>query len=222
VKRLFAACALILVGVLYVQWRSWPPAPPQAAAAQQGNAPAAIPGDQVPAPEDLLLPPPPKEDYASIVERPLFLPDRRPPPDEPEEQEPTEPEAPSDLDGTDLTAVIITPAAVSAWVRPPKSKETERLRLGDDFQGWTVKTIEADRLVFERQGETNEVILRDYAHSPPTVPPRTPITRRQPGNRPRGVRRPPAAPAKDQQAEPSTTTNAGPSRAALRRPRDER
>jgi general secretion pathway protein N len=222
VKRLFAACALILVGVLYVQWRSWPPAPPQAAAAQQGNAPAAIPGDQVPAPEDLLLPPPPKEDYASIVERPLFLPDRRPPPDEPEEQEPTEPEAPSDLDGTDLTAVIITPAAVSAWVRPPKSKETERLRLGDDFQGWTVKTIEADRLVFERQGETNEVILRDYAHSPPTVPPRTPITRRQPGNRPRGVRRPPAAPAKDQQAEPSTTTTAGPSRAALRRPRDER
>lgn len=221
-KRLFAACALILVGVLYVQWRSWPPAPPQAAAAQQGNAPAAIPGDQVPAPEDLLLPPPPKEDYASIVERPLFLPDRRPPPDEPEEQEPTEPEAPSDLDGTDLTAVIITPAAVSAWVRPPKSKETERLRLGDDFQGWTVKTIEADRLVFERQGETNEVILRDYAHSPPTVPPRTPITRRQPGNRPRGVRRPPAAPAKDQQAEPSTTTTAGPSRAALRRPRDER
>jgi len=222
VKRLFAACALILVGVLYVQWRSWPPAPPQAAAAQQGNAPAAIPGNQVPAPEDLLLPPPPKEDYASIVERPLFLPDRRPPPDEPEEQEPAGPEGPSDLDGTDLTAVIITPAAVSAWVRPPKSKETERLRLGDDFQGWTVKTIEADRLVFERQGETNEVILRDYAHSPPTVPPRTPITRRQPGNRPRGVRRPPAAPAKDQQAEPSTTTTAGPSRAALRRPRDER
>ena len=220
-KRLFAACALLLIGVLYLQWRSWPPASPQAAATQQANVPAEIPGDETPAPEDLLLPPPPKEDYASIVERPLFLPDRRPPPDEPEEQESAAPEGPSDLDGTDLTAVIITPAAVSAWVRSPKSPETERLRLGDDYQGWSVKTIEADRLVFERQGETNELILRDYAHSPPSVPPRTPMTRRQPSSRPRGAQRPPAAPAKVPQAAPPTKTDE-PARAALRRPRDER
>lgn len=161
--------SLLLSGVLYLQWRDWSPNVPE---------PAPIPAvevraesGEVPAVGDLLVPPPPKEDYASVTERPLFLPDRRPPPDEPEEEDMPEPEEPSDLAGVDLNAVVITPRVVSAWVRGPREQESIRLRIGDDFEGWTVRTIEPDRLVLERQGETDELTLRDYANAPAPIPP---------------------------------------------------
>jgi general secretion pathway protein N len=170
VKALLGGLALLLVGVLALQWRGWSadalvPAPPAApaAAASDGAAPVSADG--------LLLEAPPKEDYASVVERPLFLPDRRPPPDEPEAEPIAEPEQLTELDGLDLTAVVITPTVVSAWVRDPQAPELARLRLGDDFSGWTVKTIEPARLVLERQGETHELHLRDYAKAPPPIPP---------------------------------------------------
>ena len=68
--------------------------------------------------------------------------------------------------------------------RRPGDRETQRLRLGDDFDGWTVKTIEPDRLVLERQGETDQLILRDYTNAPAVAPPPpSPIARRQAARR---------------------------------------
>lgn len=179
-KTLLAVIAAALCGVLFLQWNNWRPTPPTEAELLPGAA-ITPSSPEPPTAGDLLLSSPPKEDYASVGERPLFLPDRRPPPDEPEGEE-AEPEEASDLAGTDLNAVLITPALVSAWVQTPSSSELVRLRLGDDFEGWTVSTIEPDRLVLERQGETNELILRDYASmraAPPQAAPRR-QTRRAP------------------------------------------
>jgi hypothetical protein len=169
-KPVLLGLVLVLGTLLAIQWQSWapnaalpPPPVPQPAAAGDGGQ-GADPLDP------FALEPPPKSEYASVVERPLFLPERRPPPDEPEE-EPVAEEPMTELDGVDLTAVVITPAVVSAWVSGPQSKEVKRLRLGDDYLGWTVKTIEPARLVLERQGETDELPLRDYTNAPARIPP---------------------------------------------------
>ena len=170
-KALLLALAALLGGVLALEWHGWSAeqALPAAPAAPGRTGPAGdTPSRELAADA---LEPPPKEDYASVVERPLFLPERRPPPPE-EAEEPTAEEAPlTELTGVDLTAVVITPAVVSAWVRSPGDDELKRLRLGDDFEGWTVKAIAPDELVLERQGETNRLSLRDYANAPPAIPP---------------------------------------------------
>jgi hypothetical protein len=209
-NKLLVGVALLLLGVLLLQWRSWSPAPPPGADAQTASPAGAEP---VASRSDALLEPPPaKEEYASVSERPLFLPDRRPPPDEPEQAE--EPEPLTELGGMDLTAVVITPSTVSAWVRPPTGRETVRLRLGDQFEGWTVQTIESDRVVFERQGNIDELILRDYKNAPPPPRPVPPAAQRQPrvqpGPRPGRQPRPVAT-----EDRPSQTATPG----ADRRPR---
>jgi hypothetical protein len=185
--------AVLLAGGLVAwQWRGWPPDKPAPPAPGEPGAGAQV-GTGVPEAEDLLSPPAPIEDYASIAERPLFLPDRRPPPDEPEDGPESPPTELSELDGTDLVSVVITPSVVSAWVRKPQERDTIRLRLGDGYEGWTVQSIEPGELVLERQGEVSRLELRDYANAPPPIPPtRLPIKRqRQPDDRDESARNEP-------------------------------
>ena len=199
-KPVLALIVLALSVLLYLEWRDWSPniplpavGPATVAVSSDDSVDSAQTDGDTPLVDDLLLPPPSKEDYASVIERPLFLPDRRPPPDEPDEEPEPEVEDLSDLAGTDLTTVVITPEIVSAWVRSPTQRETVRLRIGDDYEGWTVKTIEPDKLTLERQGETNEVILRDYANAPSPIPPT----------------RMPVPTQRRQQREPSPATGSG-------------
>jgi len=182
--RLFLLLVLIVFAVvLFLQWQDWPPEVPDGPELSPDQLPQVINSSAPPLPPPI----PPREDYASIAERPLFLPDRRPPPDEPQDNNDLVPEALTELAGTDLNAVVITPLAVSAWLRRPNSRELVRVRLGDDFDGWTVTGIEPDRLLLERQGETDELILRDYQNAPPQIPPtRQPAMQR--GERPSDAR----------------------------------
>ncbi len=182
-RALFALLALSLAVVLVWQWRDWPPPPPGAAQADAAPPDGKASGQTEENPLDLLTPLGEKDEYAEVTERPLFLPDRRPPTEEPPEKEPApEPEQASDLARMDLNAVLITPAESSAWVRDPSKQELVRLRLGDDLAGWSVKEILADRLLVERQGETDTLILRDYKNMPPPTPPprRRPAARNRP------------------------------------------
>lgn len=168
-KGLLSLMALLLGGVLALQWHDWRPA----SALPALSAEPASPRIETEAPEqrsatdaELL----PRDEYAEVVERPLFLPDRRPPPppdvDEPE----AEPPQTTELDGVDLTAVIITPEEVSAWLRAPGESKLQKRLLGEEFLGWTVKTIEPALVVLERQDETDEIHLRDYSNAPPAIP----------------------------------------------------
>ncbi len=205
-RPLLIALVLALGGLLYLQWYAWPPAPP---ALPQPAPPSAPPsgGDSALPAQELLAPEPIAEDYASIAERPLFLPERRPPPDEPEaEAEQSQPNHLTELDGMDLNAVVIAPSGVSAWVRSPRQKELVRVRLGDDLEGWTVKDIHPDALVLERQGETDQIVLRDYEHTPPAASP--------------GVRNPAAPQRLPRGAVPQSTNGRRPTAIPTPRPPD--
>ncbi|MCF7990822.1 MAG: hypothetical protein K9M02_10305 [Thiohalocapsa sp.] len=201
-KALLAGIAVLLSGVLLLQWKDWPPDVPQPPPPVQ-----ALPGEQQPPPVrdvDDVLSVPPVEDYVAVTDRPLFLPERRPPPDEPQGQAEELPMEFTELDGMDLTAIVITPDVVSAWVRSPASPEAVRVRLGDDLEGWTVKTIEPQRLVLERQGEVDELQLRDYENAAAAVPMPTGPRRRPPmrSRQPNAPQRPSRAPAASDQLPP--------------------
>jgi general secretion pathway protein N len=193
IKLSLALTVALLLGVLAYQWSGWPPTVAEGVggAPPAGGVSGADSGDD---PLARLEPPEDRDAYASVTERPLFRPQRRPPEEDPEvAEQPPETKAAVDLAGLDLSAVVITPSVVSAWVRDNKAQELKRLRLGDELEGWAVKDIRSDRLVLERQGELNELLLRDFTKLPPPVvpPPRarpTPAAQRMPQ---RSTRRPP-------------------------------
>jgi hypothetical protein len=173
IRAVLAFVCLAIGGLLAYQWKDWPPPNPAARPVGQAPVAAGAAGEADPDPLARLSPPEPRDAYAAVIERPLFRPERKPPdPDEnePEQPEP-EPEVATTLDGMDLSAVVITGGVTSAWVKPPGSGDLIRLRLGDDLEGWSVKEIQPDRLVLERQGERDELPLRDFAAAPPAMPP---------------------------------------------------
>jgi hypothetical protein len=130
-----------------------------------------------------------KDSYAQVSERPLFRPDRRPRKDEPEEAAEAPVEEASDLAGMDLTGVLLSPKVTTAWVRDPSQPTPVRLRLGDALAGWTVRDIKADRLVLERQGKTDTLLLRVF-DAPGAAAPPPPAAAPQ---RPPAVARPPTS-----------------------------
>jgi hypothetical protein len=203
---------LALAAVLAMQWRNWPQPLPPLESERRANGAAAERGE--PAPEAALAPPQGKETFANIAERPLFRPQRKPAP--PLSAEPEAPPATTEagtLEGVDLSAVLISPGVTVAWIKDPSAPQLKRLRLGDEHAGWSVKSILADRVVLERQGETNELILRDFSKTQPTSPAApapavpTPAGRPNPAakHEPHPLQRPPPGaqpPGGDQRAAP--------------------
>jgi len=182
-KRVLVVIAVVLVAILLLQWRGWPtelpdgvPATPTAEVADMPAGPASA--DAAPMPR-------PPEDYVVVMERPLFLPERRPPEDEPEEEPVEDLSAEiADLAKLDVTAtLILSPTDASVWVRDPDRPELLRLRLGDDYEGWTVAGIEHDRVRMERQGETETLDLLNFSSPGPARDRPGRQINRQPGTR---------------------------------------
>lgn len=169
--------AAALAGLLLLQWLNWPP-PPSTAGLETTPTKTVDTADPSADPAARLKPPDDRESYASVLERPIFRPDRKPePPDDlPEDTAPSSDK--TALDAMDLTAVLITPTLVSAWVDEPGKQKLQRLRIGDDFAGWQVREIRDDRVLLERQGETYPLILRDYSKKPPDKKSPAPVSRR--------------------------------------------
>lgn len=174
--------AASLVGLLLLQWLGWPPPYSTAGLETPPTEDSAHQDDTTDHLAARLTPPAERERYASILERPIFRPDRKP---EPPDDQPDETLPSSDktaLETMDLTAVLISPSLVSAWVKDPAKSTPERLRIGDDVAGWQVREIRGDRVLLERQGETYPLLLRDYSKQPPANTTPAPITRRAPRN----------------------------------------
>jgi general secretion pathway protein N len=176
---------LSLAAILFMQWRDWPhpPVSDSASLGKPTNAPTTDPASDATA----LLPgpPEPKETYAAVSDRTLFRPQRKPEPPQVDEPAPEDTAAvDASLDGIDLTAVLIAPGLASAWIKEPSGEQLKRLRLGDDQAGWVVKSILPDRVVFERGGTTNEMILQDFSQRLPPPPAPPPPARPSPAARP--------------------------------------
>jgi hypothetical protein len=169
--------ALALLALLILQWKDWPPPPSSIDLDETSATDAGAVTEAGQDPLANLKPPDDRDNFASITERPLFRPDRKPepPPDETPAAT-TDPGTNVELDTLDLSAVMLTPTLASAWVKDPSQPKLQRLRIGDDLEGWSVRDILDDRVLLERQGEEYALILRDYSKATPAAP--TPIPRR--------------------------------------------
>jgi len=195
-KVALSAFVLGLLTLIYWQWHDWPPAfewqsQPQTTGVRDTDADIEAAPEllaQLDARED-------KDAYAQVIERPLFQPDRRPPKDgaEPETAE-KESEA-RELDVFDLNAVIMTPAASTAWVLDGPNHSLLKVRPGEDLAGWVVREIRADRLLLERQGESDTLLLRNYSA------PRASQAPRAGSDASRSARRRPPTPPNRQQGQ---------------------
>lgn len=172
-KPLLLSLILALALVLAWQWHAWPPPEPSASA----PAPAA-PSEALARNQDdpdltdaELFSERMPGDYLSVIERPLFQPERRPPPDEPEAEPEAEEEEVVELGPVDVIAIMIAaPHSPSVWLQSadlgPKAK---RFRIGDEYQGWRVSAIEPHWVELERQDQTERLLLQDFS-APPAQP----------------------------------------------------
>ena len=200
-----AVAVAALSGLLYLQWHDWPPGPRLIETVEDAAVTAgSTTGEALDPLADLELPRD-RQDFDVVSQRPLFRPDRRPKKEEKGPQEPEVAQEATELDGFDLTAVLITGDKKRAWLKNPKEQKASKVREGDDVSGWTVTKIEADLITLERHGEPHKIDLLDFTK--PAAPP----ARR--GRAARGV-----PPAKSTPTKPS----ASPPSRATRQPRTNR
>ena len=115
----------------------------------------------------------PAEDFAAILERPLFSPTRQPPAQGVVAAAAPEPE----LEVT-LVGVIISSEEQIAIVRLKDADRFARLSVGDSFQGWILDSIEPSRITF-RRGDIEEIIELTYDLPPPVQKPKRRKRRQQ-------------------------------------------
>lgn len=118
-----------------------PSASPPAAGARQAKAEAPTPPTM-----------PPLQRFAAVTERPLFSPSRQPPL-----------QASGDSEGAwssfVLAGIIITPDSREALIRHGKPPTIAHLREGQDLEGWVVRSILPDRVVFAGGDTLHELRL---------------------------------------------------------------
>ena len=135
------------------------PAPPPGPPPAEKPAPASgkTPRGEGPRPEeDFSLPA--LSHYRVITERPLFLKSRQPPP---EDAGTTDTPAANEgqLSQYALTAVIIGPEQQFAILRAQAEGKLSRVTSGQEFQGWTLKQVEGDAVVFGRNDKEERMPL---------------------------------------------------------------
>lgn len=178
-KLVLLGIAAVLALILLLQWQDWQESLPEPRAA---DLPAElIEGPSGPPPSAQLSLLRPEDEYLAVTTRPLFLPDRRPVPEEPNAETPDLEEEIADLASLDVTAtLILSPSEASVWLRDTQQRELVRLRLGDRYQGWQVAQINGDHILLERQGVTEKLQLLDFSR--PNVQPRRPARALPPGS----------------------------------------
>jgi hypothetical protein len=97
----------------------------------------------------------PLEAYAEVTARPVFSSKRRPPPP----QETVQQAASSD--GFVLAGIVETASERTALILHGQPLKPVRLKEGETVDGWTVRSIFADRIVVESAASSHELRLRE-------------------------------------------------------------
>lgn len=211
-KRMLGLICLVLAGVIVWQWRTWPP--PRGGlttnSAEESEEPRASPQTET---RLSLNPSINKDDYASVIDRPLFLSSRRPPEDEvPAEIVSTEvPGLETPLENFDLNAVIITPAGAIAWVTTPTGPKPQKVQVGDELEGWKVKNISNDEIEMEGQSGSDRLVLRNFSQGGQPVPKLPPRADSKKRSTPPATRVPVTGKPRDQKPSPTPSKSKPPS-----------
>ena len=112
----------------------------------------------------------PIETFEDIVLRPLFSPTRRPADSEQPIVTPTAVEESLELG---LAGILYSAQQRIALISVPGEKGLLRLREGDSYRGWTLKTVLPDHVVFSRNDVESEVTLSYVRTQAPVDPRRT-------------------------------------------------
>ena len=183
-SALLALLACGLGALIYYElesgyWERMPP-PPAAVAAPDPTLPAPLPDFRMP----------PIAEFAATTERPLFLPNRRPP--DPDVAPESLPEAAATPElNVALTGIVLTEEGEIALVRHVGAPEVLKLAKGDIVAGWSVLEILPDRVRFGYEGEIREIELKDRS-----APPRPPAPAKgRPPDAPSGADGKPPPPA---------------------------
>jgi hypothetical protein len=142
---LAATCTALSV-VLFVELKT-PVAPAGAAPSAQAETPDTT-GNNA-APRYAL---PPLQDFAAVTERPLFSEDRQPSPD-------GDGQSIGPLSSVQVAGIIISPDARVAVVSLGNPPVFVHLREGQDVDGWVVRSIEPNHVVFRNGAEVRELQL---------------------------------------------------------------
>ena len=145
------AISLLCAAMLYRELTEPAPAPSKAAAGQATvTAPVAPPAG---APASFAMPP--LQAYAEVTARPLFSPGRRPPSVSQQVAGPASSLA--------LVGVVISRDGRIALIRQGKAPAAARVQEGQLVDGWTVKSIAADRVVVRSGATEAELKLHEDA-----------------------------------------------------------
>jgi hypothetical protein len=109
---------------------------------------------------------PPIESFSETIERPLFLPDRRPPAIDEEQQDVKNVE--SGL--FTLVGIIVSPKQRIALVKVRGSQDVLQLSEGQQANGWTVLQISPGDVIFESNDKTETIELIDINPAPTRRP----------------------------------------------------
>ena len=126
--------------------------------AQPGTANAAVRADDgatLPEFGNTSIPAPPIGQFVDMLERPLFMPDRRMPKPEVKKAAPPPPK-PLQLK---LEGIAIAGGARVAVLRNLRGAGLLQLTEGDTHDGWTLDTLTSTSATFRRGAQTNELIL---------------------------------------------------------------
>ena len=163
-NRVFLVLVFLLAAFLVWRWKVplvMPPIPQQDAVKKDE-----LPEDRV---EQLLGKPAGLDSfdrYSIVVEHPLFFKERRPP--KPYVPEPPRKKNVSKTRKTrvpriQLSAVVTVGNQTFALIKGGKQRVTRRVRVGDEVEEWTVRSILKDRIQLRNNGDRHEVLLRQYA-----------------------------------------------------------
>jgi hypothetical protein len=105
------------------------------------------------------------DSYRQVLERPVFLRSRRPPPEERRGNV-------AQLSSLSVVGLIVAPEGQRALVQYGEPPRLQRVVVGQAIEGWSVESILADRIIVRHDDREEELKLKHKA--PPKTVPRRP------------------------------------------------
>jgi general secretion pathway protein N len=128
----------------------------------------------------------PLDNYEEIVTRPLFRPSRRPPdPEEAEAKSQQEISKAQQLqihikDLFALNGVVVTDKKAVALLQDIKNNKSLRVSEGEKLEGWQIKQISPDSVLFSNNGRSEALeLIRNFEPAGQKLSPRELLLRRQ-------------------------------------------